>query len=67
MGTVLTEERDLFAALNNCAFVSTKDLAAERTKPFCFLMDCSMLGIGVGFDTRGAGALTVRKPRASDK
>jgi hypothetical protein len=22
--------------------------------PFCFLMDMSMLGVGVGFDTEGA-------------
>lgn len=54
MGSPLTEERKLFAALNNCAFVSTEDLASDPVGPFCFLMDASMLGVGVGFDTKGA-------------
>ncbi len=45
------------AALNNCAFVSTKDIGDYQTfsDPFAFLMDMSMLGVGVGFDTLGAG------------
>jgi adenosylcobalamin-dependent ribonucleoside-triphosphate reductase len=63
MGSPLTEERGTYAALNNCAFVSTAELSAEPTKPFVFLMDMSMLGVGVGFDTRGAGKVTVKGPR----
>lgn len=47
----------------NCGFVSTKDIATTGSDPFCFLMDASMLGVGVGFDTRGAGTITIRKPR----
>lgn len=62
MGTALTDEKDLYAALNNCAFVSTKDLAKDLAAPFTFLMDASMLGIGVGFDTKGAGQLTIHEP-----
>lgn len=59
MGSPLTEERGLFAALNNCAFVSTENMwdtsgGQTPSKPFCFLMDASMLGVGVGFDTKGA-------------
>lgn len=50
------------AALNNCSFVSTKDLASEPAEPFCFMMDMSMLGVGVGFDTRGAGTLLIKSP-----
>lgn len=42
----------LYAALNNCGFVSTVDMANEPSAPFAFLMDASMLGVGVGFDTR---------------
>jgi len=59
MGSPLTEERGLYAALNNCAFVSTQDLASEArpSAPFAFLMDCSMLGVGVGFDTKGGVAV----------
>lgn len=45
------------ASLNNCAFVSTANLAKDFDKPFRFLMDMSMLGVGVGFDTKGAGQL----------
>lgn len=48
---------------SNCGLVSTKDIASEPTKPFCFLMDASMLGVGVGFDTLGAGLLSIRQPR----
>eukprot|EP00123_Amoebidium_parasiticum_P012125 comp21137_c0_seq1/m.28589 comp21137_c0_seq1/g.28589 ORF comp21137_c0_seq1/g.28589 comp21137_c0_seq1/m.28589 type:complete len:760 (-) comp21137_c0_seq1:28-2307(-) len=58
MGSPVTEERGLFAALNNCGFVSTEIMHQRKgkmSKPFCFLMDVAMLGVGVGFDTRGAG------------
>lgn len=50
------------SALNNCAFVSTKDISADFAAPFCFLMDFSMLGVGVGFDVRGAGTMEVEFP-----
>jgi len=60
MGTPITEEKKLYAALNNCAFVSTKTLKEDYSKPFCFLMDASMLGVGVGFDTKGAGEIIVK-------
>jgi ribonucleoside-triphosphate reductase len=62
MGTDITEKRDLFAALNNCAFVSTDSLHIEPTKPFEFLMDMSMLGVGVGFDVKGAGLIQIYQP-----
>ena len=60
MGTPVTEEKGLYAALNNCAFVSTSTLKEDYSKPFCFLMDASMLGVGVGFDTKGAGEIVVK-------
>ena len=34
MGTAVTEEKGLYAALNNCAFVSTKTLKEDYAKPF---------------------------------
>jgi ribonucleoside-triphosphate reductase (thioredoxin) len=40
--------------------VSTEDLESKTSEPFCFLMDASMLGVGVGFDTKGAGTLLVK-------
>ena len=60
MGTAITEDKGLYAALNNCAFVSTKTIKEDYAKPFCFLMDASMLGVGVGFDTKGAGEIIVK-------
>jgi len=60
MGTAITEKKKLYAALNNCAFVSTSTLKDDYAKPFCFLMDASMLGVGVGFDTKGAGEIIVK-------
>ena len=60
MGTAITEEKGLYAALNNCAFVSTKTIKEDYSKPFCFLMDASMLGVGVGFDTKGAGEVLIK-------
>ena len=62
MGTPITEEKKLYAALNNCAFVSTSTIKDDYSKPFCFLMDASMLGVGVGFDTKGAGHVLIKGP-----
>lgn len=63
MGSSITEERGLYTALNNCAFISTNNIAEEFSKPFVFLMDMSMLGVGVGFDTKGANKLIIKGPK----
>jgi adenosylcobalamin-dependent ribonucleoside-triphosphate reductase len=55
------------AALNNCAFVSTEEIEVSFSEPFCFLMDMSMLGVGVAFDTQGAGKVAIQKPELSDE
>lgn len=60
MGTEMTEQRNIFAALNNCGFVSTKEMDKDPSKPFVFLMDAAMLGVGTGFDTEGAGSVIVK-------
>ena len=61
MGTPYVEERGS-ACLNNCAFVSTQEIDKDFSGPFCFLMDFSMLGVGVGGDCRGVGKFTVKQP-----
>lgn len=66
MGSPLTEERGLYAALFNCGYTTTGDIAQTLAEPFTWLMDASMLGIGVGFDTKGAGQLRLRKPIGSE-
>ena len=55
MGTPLVNEQRNSAALQNCAFVSTGSMVkTDPAKPFAFLMEASMLGVGVGFDDKGA-------------
>lgn len=53
-GTDVIEKKKLYAALNNCAFISTAWMTEDPVMPFAFVMEGSMLGIGVGFDTEGA-------------
>ena len=66
MGTDIIEEKKLFIALNNCAFVSTETIDKDFSKPFEFMMDFSMLGVGVGFDVKGANKVLIQKPTISD-
>ncbi len=49
-------------SLNNCGFASTEDLNLKYSKAFEFVMDALMLGVGVGFDTKGAGKITIKQP-----
>jgi hypothetical protein len=51
------------SALNNCAYISTENIDEDFADPFAFLMDMSMLGVGVGGDTAGAGKVTLHTPR----
>ena len=52
------------ACLNNCGFVSTKDIDTNFSDPFTWLMSMSMHGCGVGFDTLGsAPELYLKRPR----
>jgi ribonucleotide reductase alpha subunit len=55
MGTNIVNVQKNSAALQNCAFVSTLEMTKQNPgKPFAFLMEASMLGVGVGFDDKGA-------------
>lgn len=55
MGTNIVNVQRNSAALQNCAFVSTAEMTKNNpSKPFGFLMEASMLGVGVGFDDKGA-------------
>lgn len=65
MGSPIINERGLYAALNNCGYVSTATLKEDLSKPFLFLMDMSMLGVGIGFDVRGAGQINIKSPNKS--
>jgi ribonucleoside-triphosphate reductase len=61
MGTKFVEERTA-AGLFNCAFRSTRDLANKGGYLFAWMMDALMVGVGVGFDTEGAGTLSIKEP-----
>jgi adenosylcobalamin-dependent ribonucleoside-triphosphate reductase len=55
MGTNIVNVQKNSAALQNCAFVSTAEMTKiNPARPFAFLMEASMLGVGVGFDDKGA-------------
>jgi len=62
MGTPFVEEKGS-AALNNCGFVSTEDIDIRGSMAFTWTMDGLMMGVGVGFDTKGAGKITIKNPK----
>lgn len=67
MGTEFMFEKG-GACLNNCGFVSTAEINQDFSAPFVWLMDMSMLGVGVGFDTLGAAQkslLKLKSPKIS--
>ena len=68
MGTPLVNEQRNSAALQNCAFVSTMEMTkANPARPFAFLMEASMLGVGVGFDDKGADKdFTIYAPQGEE-
>jgi ribonucleoside-triphosphate reductase len=64
LGTPIIHEKRVGQALFNCAFVSTNNIGKsieEAIKPFTFMMDMSMVGVGVGFDVEGGGRIEVNK------
>ena len=69
MGTELVNKHRNSAALQNCAFVSTNEMNKQNpAKPFAFLMEASMLGVGVGFDDLGADKeFKIYKPKDQTK
>jgi hypothetical protein len=66
MGTPIVNVQKNSAALQNCAFVSTLEMTKlNPAKPFGFLMEASMLGVGVGFDDKGAEKeFTIHEPKS---
>lgn len=70
LGTPIIHERKVGQALFNCAFVSTDKIGKsveEAIKPFTFMMDMSMVGVGVGFDVEGAEMIEINKQDEEDE
>lgn len=65
MGTDFVKQKGS-AALNNCAFVSSSDIDVRGSFMFTWTMDALMLGVGVGFDTKGAGKITIKSPKPDE-
>lgn len=59
-------KKGLAAALNNCGFTSTENIDKDFASPFTFMMDMSMLGVGIGFDLKGDGKVRIIKPISTD-
>jgi ribonucleoside-triphosphate reductase len=66
MGTEFVNGQKNSAALQNCSFISTEGISSRSVHdaiwPFTRLMEMSMLGVGVGFDTKGVGKLEIHLP-----
>lgn len=62
MGTEIVNKRRDSSALQNCAFISTEPFHGDAILPYARLMDMSMMGVGVGFDTKGAGKVELHDP-----
>lgn len=69
MGTFMVNGKKSSSTLQNCGFISSKDIhnASSPGHTFSRLMEMSMLGVGVGFDTRGAGKISLHQPRTSKR
>lgn len=65
LGTPIVHEKRIGQALFNCAFVSTENMGQsleEAIRPFTFMMDMSMVGVGVGFDVEGESGVRIHAP-----
>jgi len=62
MGTRMVHEDKDVEALWNCAFVTTSNIDKTYGESFRWLMNMSMMGVGVGFDVLGAGKVTITSP-----
>lgn len=66
MGTEFVHKNRTSGPLQNCAFVSTEHISSrsvnDATLPFRRMLEMCMNGIGVGFDTRGAGKIKLHQP-----
>lgn len=65
MGTPVVDRMGS-ASLNNCGYISTKNIDKDFAEPFAWAADMLMLGVGIGYDTLGANKVTIEDPGFSD-
>lgn len=59
MGTSIVDKIGS-ASLQNCGFISTKDIDKDFAEPFAWAADMLMLGVGIGYDTLGANKVKIK-------
>jgi len=62
MGTKMVHEKKVSMSLVNCTFISSKNIEKVKGSFFAYIMDTLMVGVGVGFDDRGAGHINIVEP-----
>jgi len=76
MGGAAVRQKGLNASLNNCGFISTFDMSKKVDEnrepnpayPFAYMVEMSMLGVGVGFDSLGGELnIPIHRPWHSKK
>lgn len=62
MGTDMINVHRLGFSLYNCTFITSGNIDVIGSEFFRFVMDVLMVGVGVGFDTKGSGKRLVNMP-----
>jgi len=66
MGTEIVHKKKLGLPLVNCTFISSANIEKVRSGFFGYIADALMLGVGVGFDDRGADKIKLVKPEQAN-
>jgi ribonucleotide reductase alpha subunit len=62
MGTKLVNHDKMGFPLVNCTFITSGNFSTVKWEFFHYVMDTLMLGVGVGYDTKGAGKVEITMP-----
>lgn len=66
MGTELINREKMGFPLINCTFITSENISEVKWEFFHYVMDTLMLGVGVGYDTKGAGGIKIHMPVKSN-
>lgn len=66
MGTKLVNHDMMGFPLINCTFITSRNIDKIKWEFFHYVMDTLMLGVGVGYDTKGTGKITFSIPTRSN-
>lgn len=66
LGTELVHTKNIGLSLFNCTFITSKNIDIVKAEFFCYVMDCLMVGVGVGFDSLGNGKIIITAPEPAN-